>query len=169
MVCDELYLRLMLFEGFLVERFSMGCIGQSIGVVLMPDSLQFMDCPHCAKRVRTNAQRCHHCGKSPQNIDHSSRTEGPESVREVRSAFGRRKTRRGPSRDHSIDSQEHHASDRGGYDTRADDFDYEAFLEAEFGRGNRAVERPWWWYVAWLVLAVLVVSLVMDALQLLPR
>lgn len=87
----------------------------------MPDSLQFMDCPHCAKRVRENAERCHHCGKSPRDVD-----------------------------------------------SQADDFDYEAFLEAEFGKGNRAVERPWWWYVAWLVLAVLVVSLVMDALQLLP-
>lgn len=135
----------------------------------MPDSLQFMDCPHCSKRVRTNAERCHRCGKSPHDVDDSTGIEVPRSDIGGRSVFGRRKTRRGLSRDKSIDSQEHHASDMGGYDTQADDFDYEAFLEAEFGRGNRSVKRPWWWYVAWAVLAVLVIVLVMDALQLAPQ
>ncbi len=135
----------------------------------MPDSLQFMDCPHCSKRVRTNAERCHHCGKPPHDFDDSTGIEVPKSDIGGRSAFGRRKTRLGGSRDRSFDSQEHHASDMGGYDTHADDFDYEAFLEAEFGGGNRSVKRPWWWYVAWAVLAVMVIGLVMDALQLAPR
>lgn len=130
----------------------------------MPDSLQFMDCPNCAKRVRTNAERCHHCGKSLQLIGDEPWKEGGAS-----SVFGRRRAKRGPTRKVPQDSQEHHAADLGGYDTASDDFDYDEFLESEFGQRARDAKRPWWWYVAWVVLAFLVISLLIDALQLVPQ
>jgi predicted amidophosphoribosyltransferase len=83
----------------------------------MPNSLEFMDCVGCGKRVRTTASRCHHCG-------------------------------------HAFDAD--------------DDFDYEEFLEQEFGQKQPGKRRPWWWYVAWVVLAVMLLGIAMDALRLIP-
>lgn len=28
--------------------------------------MQFVDCVHCGKRVRSNANRCHHCHRAPR-------------------------------------------------------------------------------------------------------
>ena len=83
----------------------------------MPNSIEFMDCVGCGKRVRTNASSCHHCG----------------------------------------------------YLFEADDdFDYQEYLEREFGQKPTGKRKPWWWYVAWVVLAVMLVGIAMDALRLIP-
>lgn len=59
---------------------------------------------------------------------------------------------------------------RGGYDSEEDDFDYDEFLEKEFGSSDRPTPKPWWWYVAWVVLFVLVVGILVDAITLVyPR
>lgn len=96
----------------------------------MPNSLEFMDCVGCGKRVRTNALRCHHCGR---NFD--SEMQRPDE-----------------------DSQ-----------SLDDDFDYEEFLEREFGYKRTSVRKPWWWYVAWLVLAVMILGIAFDTLRLMPQ
>ena len=85
----------------------------------MPKSLQFMDCPECSKRIRTDAARCHHCGHVPW------------------------------------------------HESQSDDFDYQEFLENEFGKRRSPLKRPWWWYVAWCVLAVFVAGILVDALKVL--
>lgn len=66
--------------------------------------------------------------------------------------------------------QSHHAASWGGYDAEEDDFDYDEFLEKEFGRSDHPTPKPWWWYVAWVVLFVLVVGILVDAITLVyPR
>jgi hypothetical protein len=54
----------------------------------------------------------------------------------------------------------------GALDALEDDFDYEDFLEREFGQKRPGRLRPWWWYVAWLVLAVMLLGIAMDAFRL---
>jgi uncharacterized membrane protein YvbJ len=94
----------------------------------MPNSIEFMDCQGCGKRVRTTAQQCHHCGREFQ----PDKLESP------------------------LETQQE------------EDFDYEDFLEREFGRKPRHRRRAWWWYVAWVVLAVMVLGIAFDALRLIP-
>jgi len=115
----------------------------------MPQPLQFMDCPHCGKRVRTNAERCHHCGQEP-------------AIR-MRRQSGRA-NRRQP--DSAEDLESHHSAAWGGYDASQDDFSYEEFLEEEFGESKSKPPRPWWWYVAWVVLIVFVLGLLVDVFRL---
>lgn len=114
----------------------------------MPNEMQFMDCPHCGKRVRTTADRCHRCGQVPAvavnrtrdiEVSHANDEEG---------------------------SQSHHALRMGGYRVEDDEFDYDAFLEEEFGERTNAMAKPWWWYVAWCVLIVFVLGMVSEALLL---
>ncbi|MFN9628500.1 MAG: hypothetical protein ACK6AT_19795 [Planctomycetota bacterium] len=100
----------------------------------MSNSIEFMDCVGCGKRVRTTAERCHRCGK--------------ELV--------------GDSREHR------YQSDYKEYDEHEEDFDYQEFLEREFGQKTPSKLKPWWWYVAWLVLAVMVIGIALDALRLIP-
>ena len=86
--------------------------------------LEFMDCGHCGKRVAKTARRCGHCGFDP--------------------------TRGGGVADHGDERQnsdEHHAE--GGYDAAEDDFDYDEFVEEEFGdQSAKTTKRNLWWYVA---------------------
>ncbi|MCE2752912.1 MAG: hypothetical protein LW720_13595 [Pirellula sp.] len=49
-----------------------------------------------------------------------------------------------------------------------EDFDYEDFLEREFGHKPRHRPRAWWWYVAWVVLAVMILGIAFDTLRLIP-
>jgi len=66
--------------------------------------------------------------------------------------------------------QSHHAATWGGHDSEEDDFDYDEFLEKEFGSSDRPTPKPWWWYVAWAVLFVMVVGILVDAITLVyPR
>jgi len=96
----------------------------------MPNSIEFMDCSGCGKRVRTRALRCHHCGRNLES-----------DLRE------------------SLDDS----------DSVDDDFDYEEFLEREFGQKRSNSRKPWWWYVAWVVLLVMLLGIAMDGLRLIPR
>jgi len=66
----------------------------------------------------------------------------------------------------SDSGDDHQAARWGGHSQSDDDFDYEEFLEEEFGKPKRLRARPWWWYVAWIVLAVFVLGVVLDAILL---
>lgn len=114
----------------------------------MSQQLQFMNCPHCGKRVRTDAVRCHHCGHVPaMRVKRQQEGNSPD--------------------DSASDAEEsHQAAAWGGYDPKHDDFDYDEFLESEFGEQDSPRKRPWWWYVAWVVLCVFVLSVLADALYL---
>lgn len=54
-------------------------------------------------------------------------------------------------------------------DAQEDDFDYDEFLEREFGHKRARKPRPWWWYVAWLVLVVMFLGIALDVFRLIPR
>lgn len=112
----------------------------------MPNEMQFMDCPHCGKRVRTDAVRCHRCGQVPAL-----------AVNRARDADGITE----PEEDQA---ESHHAVRWGGYRVDEDDFDHDAFLEEEFGESPRKRPKPWWWYVAWVVLGVFALGIVADLL-----
>jgi uncharacterized membrane protein YvbJ len=100
----------------------------------MSNSIEFMDCSGCGKRVRTKAMRCHRCGKEFVQAS-------PEQA---------------------------YQSDYKEYDQHEEDFDYQEFLEREFGQKTPGKLKPWWWYVAWLVLAVMIIGIALDALRLIP-
>lgn len=111
----------------------------------MPNDMQFTDCPSCGKRIRTDAARCHRCGEAPVlTMNRARDVDGPHVENE--------------------DSREsHHAVRWGGYRIEDDDFDYESFLEEEFGESPRTRTRPWWWYVAWVLLVVFALGILADA------
>ncbi len=94
--------------------------------------LQFTDCPQCAKRIRTDAVKCHHCG-----------TAIPTELAEVLDV---------------IDGSPEFAV--GGYTD--EDFDYDEFVESEFGsRPRRRI--GWLWYiVAWLLVVLLLAGSVLS-------
>ncbi|MCU0706808.1 MAG: zinc ribbon domain-containing protein [Pirellula sp.] len=102
----------------------------------MPNEMQFMDCPHCGKRVRTDASRCHRCGQVPAL------------------AFNRARDADGVTELDEDQSESHHAVRWGGYRIEEDDFDHDSFIEDEFGESPRKQSKPWWWYVAWVVLGI---------------
>lgn len=159
----------------------------------MPNQIEFMDCPHCGKRVRTTAERCHRCGESTSM--RMRRTESFEGLgdlpRDRDRSFDGSGVELGIPSESDADNdgdgdrdivdranvdkrprgrQPHHAAPWGGYDSDEDDFDYDEFLEKEFGRSDRATPKPWWWYVAWVVLFVMVVGILVDAIALVyPR
>jgi hypothetical protein len=99
--------------------------------------LEFIDCPHCKKRVASTARICRHCGNSPKG-DHSI--------------------------DESDDGLEsHHASSFGGYDDLEDDFDYDEFISQEFPDSDRKAKiRNRWKYVSIMLLFVFVFLLLVQ-------
>lgn len=102
-----------------------------------------MDCPHCGKRIRTTADRCHHCQQSPtQPLD-----------REVTSAYVGQGLVEQDAKTRVVDSVEDD-----------DDFDYEAFVEREFGKKSnwsRPLETPRWiWITGWILLISMCIPLV---------
>jgi hypothetical protein len=111
----------------------------------MPNEIQFTDCPNCGKRIRTDAPRCHRCGEVPVL------------------AFNRVRDVDGPEVSEDDASESHHAVRWGGHRVEDDDFDYENFVADEFGETSTARARPWWWYVAWVVLLVFGLGILVDA------
>jgi predicted nucleic acid-binding Zn ribbon protein len=115
--------------------------------------LEFSDCPHCGKRIRTDASFCHRCGG------------------EVRESAQPRATSKGSSQlkgfpdDESQQGFTDQAAVYGGYDSEQDDFDYEEFLEEEFDKPKK--KRKFWYYVAWMVMASLTLPIVLQVLKLL--
>lgn len=116
----------------------------------MPLNLEFKPCPHCQKSVRSNATRCHRCHRL---ISPSVPNEIPQSNSD------------GEGRD----GTEHGAALYGGYDSGADDFDYDEYLEEEFGTRpkKRDWKRDWKRPVAWLVIFSLVLPLIVALVFLL--
>ncbi len=104
----------------------------------MAKQLVFMDCASCGKRLATTARVCHHCGQSPGKRD--IRHDSSESEK-------------------SEESEEHMAAEGGGYCSEANDFDYDDFVENEFGKRND-LKRPrgtktWVWITAWVLIVAL--------------
>lgn len=87
--------------------------------------LQFRDCPHCNKRIRVDASRCHRCNNSVAKWD--ILTE-------------------------ELETTEQHLADGGYFDD--DDFDYERFVEDEIRNRPRHRNRIWYW-VAWLLIVLI--------------
>lgn len=115
--------------------------------------LEFMDCLKCGKRIRVDAVRCHKCG-----------TIVSDSSRPKKSANSGVTNRGKPLYPESEGSSDH-AAVYGGYDAKEDDFDYEEFLEEEFGKPKK--KRNFWYYVAWVVIASLMLPIVLQVLKLL--
>lgn len=111
----------------------------------MKHQLEFMDCPNCGKRMTTIATLCRHCGKTPV----------------AASRMPSRLTAIEESHDSLEDS--HMALENGGYDSDEDDFEYEEFIENEFGdRGSQLKPQGvklWVWITAWVLLILIVFSL----------
>jgi hypothetical protein len=115
--------------------------------------LEFMDCLNCRKRIRVDAVRCHKCGTI---VSESGR---PKPSANSGSAI--REKPQYPAPEGSPDQ----AAVYGGYDSKEDDFDYEEFLEEEFGKPKK--KRNFWYYVAWVVIASLMLPIVLQVLKLL--
>jgi hypothetical protein len=105
----------------------------------MPQNLEFKPCPHCQKSVRSDATRCHRCHQpiSPKTFEEILERNTHDDGRE---------------------GTEHGSAPYGGYDTDKDDFDYEEFIENEFG--TRQPKRDWKRPVAWLVIVSLFLPLI---------
>lgn len=101
----------------------------------MPKNLEFRPCPYCGKSVRSDAVRCHRCQRS-----FSEAREGESN------------------------SSEHGAAPYGGYDSNEDDFDYQEFLESEFGTPPK--KRDWKRPVAWLVIVSLMLPVILALVSL---
>jgi uncharacterized membrane protein YvbJ len=105
--------------------------------------LNFIDCPHCGKRVREDAPQCHRCGKrlAQRRTVPPAKTDGNEDG-----------------------GSPEHAASHGGYDSHADDFDYDEFVQEEFGVKKK--KKNLWYYVAWILIVVLSLPIIFQALQL---
>lgn len=114
--------------------------------------LEFMDCPNCSKRIRVDAVRCHKCGLSINDDDRPH------------TSSKRRPANREPSTNSEAEGAPEQAAVYGGYDAKEDDFDYDEFLEEEFGKPKK--KRNFWYYVAWVVLASLLLPIVIQVLKL---
>lgn len=99
---------------------------------------EFINCANCGKIVNARSLRCHKCGSA---IGHSA-----EKLDES---------------DSELNSQSHA---EGGYDAEADDWDYEDFVRSEFGSQSPA-RRSVWYYVTWLMVAVLLLPFLLSLLQ----
>ena len=66
----------------------------------------------------------------------------------------------------SVDSQTHMTLDSGGYDDSEDDFDYDEFLEEEFGSNLARPRRVkvWVWLTAWLLIVAMLLPFFVDVL-----
>ncbi len=125
----------------------------------MPNQLEFMDCPHCAKRVASIAKLCRHCGKSPA----PSKSVTGKTVTE-KSASGLTSRQEEPD-------ESHMASEHGGYDASEDKFDYQQFVADEFNDSEHAPtnRKTWLWYTAWLMIIVLSLPLLAQVMSLFKR
>ncbi len=117
----------------------------------MVQSLTFIDCSSCGKRIRSNALKCHHCHKS--NLPGKDHTRSLDATSWVQT--GNVKKTPNKAENHADDS--HLALENGGYDD-ADDFDYDKYLAEEFP--DQTAQKPsgkrWIWITAWiLILATL--------------
>lgn len=55
---------------------------------------------------------------------------------------------------------------QGGYDESQDDFDYEEYVEKEFGSGDSHKLPKLWRYTAWIVLIAVLVPIALSILAL---
>ncbi|MDX1925541.1 MAG: hypothetical protein SFV81_03425 [Pirellulaceae bacterium] len=106
----------------------------------MVQSLTFIDCSSCGKRIRSNALKCHHCQQ--ENVPDSG---GGSSATMKKSE----------SKSQYYNADSHMALESGGYDQDADDFDYENYLAEEFPDHTKQNRKPpvkrWVWITAWVL------------------
>lgn len=104
--------------------------------------LEFMDCPRCKKRIRSDAPKCHRCG-ALISAEARSAVKGTELVES--SEFD--------------DGSPEHAE--GGWEPDADEFDYDEFVANEFGgkAKRRPIQKLWYW-VAWLLIFLFAIPVV---------
>lgn len=126
----------------------------------MAKPLSFMDCPHCSKRIRTDAVLCHHCQQPPTSRRRTSRSRDRNSDLLDESDES-------PDKD-SEGHDAHYAQSIGGYDA-ADDFDYDEFVAEEFGNGGpdkkaRRV-RTWIWITAWVLIILTLVPFLIPLIN----
>ncbi|MFO0941985.1 MAG: zinc ribbon domain-containing protein [Pirellulales bacterium] len=63
-------------------------------------------------------------------------------------------------------AQEDSEHAQGGYDESQDDFDYDEYLENEFGSGDKNKLSKLWRYTAWVLLFAVLVPIAMSVMAL---
>lgn len=99
----------------------------------MAKNLQFMDCPHCGKRMVTTAAMCGHCRKSPAKKNRETENRNREE-------------------EESLDGEEQAG---GGY--AEDEWSYEEYLEREFPDSSKRAKGFGW--VQWTAIVLLIALL----------
>jgi len=108
-----------------------------------PLQLEFTDCSVCGKRVATTALVCRHCNTKRTPIP--SKSEAPLLRARIRNEFD----------EESDHDDSHFALSYGGYD------DHE--IEAESEENKSQPKRTFWWYIAWMLLIVFLISALLPA------
>ncbi len=103
----------------------------------MSNQIEFTDCEHCGKRIRTTASHCHRCGMkhvAASSKLSSARRGDEEGFEEIEDPTAREES------DPEDDA----------------DFDYEAFVQEEFGNrndlGRPSGTKRWIWLTAWILI-----------------
>ncbi len=115
-------------------------------IITMGQSLTFIDCSSCGKRIRSNALKCHHC--------HKTNVPGNSHILELdASSWVTENVRKTTSSGENDDSDSHMALESGGYND-ADHFDYDKYLAEEFPEqvDQKPQGRKWIWFTAWLLI-----------------
>jgi len=92
---------------------------------------EFISCQACGKIVNARSAKCHRCGAVILRESQERENSSTEQFAE------------------------------GGYDSETEEFDYEEFVESEFGAGT-VPKRTLWYYVAWLMIAVMLLPILIS-------
>ncbi len=113
----------------------------------MVQSLTFIDCSNCGKRIRSNARECHHCHQSNLSAQTLSHPTDSESWR------GSENSKRESFKSSSDSSSDFHPEGSAFGDDQ-DDFDYQEYLAEEFPEhANRKPRvKRWVWITAWVLI-----------------
>jgi hypothetical protein len=116
------------------------------------NALEFTDCPHCGKRVRTTAIVCHRCGRP---LGASTKTKSREAGGSDASSM---KDDKEP-----LDTESQTAA-FGGYNAEDDEFQYDEYIENEFGSPKR--KRWFTRYVTWILVFAMTLPILIWLVEL---